>query len=282
MKRIKEIADQLQLSLSQVAGRANATEDRINRWIAGTEQPTTRELRDLAIGLNSTKAELREDDESYPAASSCYPPAEDRILGDWGHIGLHLPGEQHSRWYPINGVAAGFVEGMLDDDMAESPWIYLPTTSSRLLFINTKECLSISLLHRSSDTPLDDWEPTMVQAEVNSEWASAIAEHLMGHVEDSSEWLRSKLSSTVKDPAAYSHLMNTTVHYVNGQKKRVNPSSAALHACYESVLSDLENNFYFDLSNDHQAEKLNIPSRKVCLLDAPLHLYENLNAHPLG
>lgn len=274
LKRIRELQQISEISEDSLAKIAGTTKATLKKWIAGKASPTNSQLRDLAIALNSTKVELLELDDEYHAVSRFKPTSIERGLFAWGHLGLRLPGESHSRWYPVSAAVAGYVSRVarLTDEGAS--WICVPTMSARLLYINTNECESITLLDEAADGVEGDWDHDLVQEELNSELAAAISEFLEDWVGDSSEQLQAYLEKTTKDSTKFDEIAQTHVHYINGIHRVVYPESKALHDNFNLIELEDADSFKFDLSNPSYGYDLYIPACKVCLIDAPLFLYE--------
>lgn len=277
LKRIPEFQQMMRINDEQLAKAAGTTVATLKKWISGKAAPTAAQLRDVAIVLSSTKIELLGLDAEYLAVSRFKPPLMDRALFAGGHLGLRLPGEEYSRWYPVSASVACYVRSVLQSNEIEYPWICVPTRSSRLLFINTSECDAITLLDEVALGVDGDWEHTLVQEELNSEFAAAIVEYLDGWTEDSSETLLQHLESITEGSDKYLQLGQTHVHYVSGKHKLVSTESESLHQNFGIIYDETGAPFNFELSNSFCGYDLYIPAHKVCLVDAPLFMYEKLS-----
>lgn len=276
LKRIKEFQKVLQVSDDTLAKTVGVPTSTLKKWIKGTAAPTAAQLRDVAIVLGSTTIELLELDDDYLAVSSFPLTEREREIGSWGHIGIQINDEPNSRWYPINSAVAGYVQEILESAPTEYAWICIPTMSARLLYINIHACDSISLLDEACDGVYGDWKQDLIQDEINSEMASAITDHILEFDFINSEQLSKKLTQLTAEENKFLDLRQTFAYFVSGAKKILDPTADVLHRTYELVDLDIGNDFLLDLSNTDTGHQLYIPARKLCLVDAPLNVYEEL------
>jgi len=81
----------------------------------------------------------------------------------WGHIGLKLPDEIHTKWYPISAKNAGKVRRDMSLLRGGCGWIIAETLNNRLLAFNPKQMQRVWLLDDGNDAPENDfrWATTM-------------------------------------------------------------------------------------------------------------------------
>lgn len=157
MKILKELRQHHKLTQKDIAERLEVTQQTVAKWENGKSEPSIAHLRDLALLYDTSVDELvRENANAKNITRNIY-----RVFGGsdncfWGHIGLGIPNQEKSIWYPITLRTANQVINNLDNTFSD--FIHIETLNNRTLFFNKKHLLHIHILDDNADYPKDDWE----------------------------------------------------------------------------------------------------------------------------
>lgn len=157
MKILKELRQSYKLTQNDIAERLKVTQQTVAKWENGKSEPSIAHLRDLAVLYNTSVDELTKADVTLNNIQSnrYYYSGNDGNYF-WGHLGLGIPNQEKSIWYPITLRTANQVISNLDDSYSD--FIKIDTLNNRTLFFNKKHLLHIHILDDHADYPEDDWE----------------------------------------------------------------------------------------------------------------------------
>ncbi|UFS68924.1 helix-turn-helix transcriptional regulator [Geomonas sp. RF6] len=119
---------------------------------AGEGALTAEELYDLAVFFETGTSDLLERDELAVTTHLDYPENED-YDGFWGHVGILLHGQQHTKWYPITTTASDAIAEDLQN--LEKGFIAIRTLNNRVLFVNPLRVKKIMLNDDDAGAPPD-------------------------------------------------------------------------------------------------------------------------------
>lgn len=236
MKRMKVLRTALGLKQSDLALKLKTTQQTIARWESGKAEPPIAALRDLALVLGTSVDDLlgRSGINEKPQSNSYYLLAPG-LDGFWGHLGILLPGAEHSKWYPIT-------EGEYDrawDALRsfEAPdWLVIQTLNNRVLALAPKRVKRIMLLDDACDELKDDWEwkePLGAYQGLSLEVYRAMSAWALDGMGDSSAF-KEEYSETLRalamehitdaglikeDEAVFRILHHATIHFRDGASR---------------------------------------------------------------
>lgn len=275
MKILKELRQHHKLTQKDIAERLEVTQQTVAKWENGKSEPSIAHLRDLAVIYDTSLDELTRQDVSIDTIrhnKHHYTGKNDEFF--WGHIGLGIPNQAKSIWYPITLQTANQVISSLDDSYSD--FIEIDTLNNRSLFFNKKNLLHIHILDDDADYPKDDWELG---------WDS-----YYGQPDDIYPAISDYLTEGFLDPGEYSPVFikriegilekypNLTDDDINNSKIYT-LSKAYNHFIMENLFEDLR-----FLALDNETTWLNIgdetigmdtfiSSHQIVLIDVPTHLF---------
>ena len=159
MKIIKQLREEIGISLERFAEMLDTTQQTIADWEAGHSEPTESTLRDIAVIFGTSVDDLLGQN-----------PLTDRVMSThiimdysrehiresfWGNFGVLLPGATHTKWYPITD---GERDRISESLASEKKWLMATTLNNRLLVINLDKVIRLWLLDDDADQPEEDWE----------------------------------------------------------------------------------------------------------------------------
>lgn len=158
MERLKELRTAFGLKQSDLAKQLNTTQQTVARWENGKAEPPIATLRDLAVIFGTSVDDLlgRSAIREKPQSNS-YHLLTPGLDGFWGHLGLLVPGADHSKWYPITEGESDRVWDALRNSDAPD-WLVIQTLNNRVLAIAPKRIKRLWLLDDACDEPKGDWE----------------------------------------------------------------------------------------------------------------------------
>src|ERR1700761_1092343 len=145
------------MTQAAVAALLKTTQQTYARWEGGKIDPPTAALRDLSLMFETSVDYILGRDESRPATSRYYILANDAD-GFWGHLGLHLPGNEKTSWFPITYGVANRLRGHLKIGAGAPDWLIAQTLDNHVLVFQPAKMERIWLLDDACDGPQDDWE----------------------------------------------------------------------------------------------------------------------------
>jgi transcriptional regulator with XRE-family HTH domain len=158
MQKLKALRQTHNYTQHQLAEMLKTTQQTVARWESGKAEPSIAMLRDLAmIFATSVDDILGKNPFSEKITSNILNYFGNEIITDkfWGHIGLLIPGQLKTKWFPITTDTAKYVSSSLKYREKEG-WICITTLSNRILCINVTKIRRIWLLDDACDAP-DDW-----------------------------------------------------------------------------------------------------------------------------
>jgi transcriptional regulator with XRE-family HTH domain len=158
MKKLRELREAANLTQEKFAENLCISIDTLKEWEAGMEEPTVRALRDIAVYFGTGIDDLlgmASEGTPITTTNACrlVPKGHD---GFWGHLGLMLPGEAKSHWYPITqGQYEELSERLADGDIG---WVASPTLNNRLVMFDKLAMKKVCLMEDNSDPCHNDWD----------------------------------------------------------------------------------------------------------------------------
>ena len=133
------------------------TQQSVARWETGKAEPSLSALRDLAIIFGTSVDDLV---GKNPLSDSVTTTTYTLLLkgnhdGYWGNVGVLLPGQQHTRWYPIT---SGERSRIINSFENESGWLRFSTLNNRMVVMNIPKIKRVTFLDEACDQPFGDWE----------------------------------------------------------------------------------------------------------------------------
>jgi transcriptional regulator with XRE-family HTH domain len=281
VNKFKEFRQARGYTQEDVAGMLKTTQQTVARWEAGRAEPNLAALRDLAVIFGTSVDDLLgRNPLSQSAVTNSYFSLDDGEEHFWGHLGVLLPGEERSRWYPITLKQAIRIEAAIQGMSTDAPWLAVPTLNNRMLVINVSHVHRICTLDDNADAPEDDWElgwdsyqghsPEVYRALAN--WAMQMPD---ADEDESSAAFREGMEELVKaeeltDELVFDRIINTHVHFSNGQVRHSTPDADRLLAVLvqaEEATAEL----VFDLSEAESGLVSYVPANAARMLDMPLY-----------
>jgi len=159
MKRLKILRQEHKYTQQQLAKMLKTTQQSIARWETGKAEPSVSALRDLAMIFGTSVDDLLgKNPFSNKVASTMLHVFGKNAVADgfWGHIGLLMHGQPHTKWFPITIGTANRFSDSVSNVAQDGEWLCLPTLNNRMLAINPAKIMRIWLLDDACDEP-DDW-----------------------------------------------------------------------------------------------------------------------------
>lgn len=274
--RLKELRQSMGYTQEQLAAMLKTTQQSIARWETGKVEPNISALRDLAIIFGTSV-----DDLLGINPFSNKPISNHYILNDengehfWGHVGVMLPGQQLSQWYPITLKEANRISTALYNIETESQWIQIATLNNRMLVINGLAAKCIQILDDNADQVTDDWDLGWDSYQGYSpEVYRALAEWYSDSDEEYSEAFTKTIEDIIEEEELteeliWERIIKTIVHFRDGSTQSLWVEEVNLW----QIVSGLEwdQMHIFDLSNNCQGLDRYISSASVHMIDMPLY-----------
>lgn len=158
VKRLKELRQSFGFTQEQLANSLKTSQQTIARWETGRAEPNVAALRDLAMIFGTSVDDLIGknplSDRITTTAYTLFTNGQQD--GYWGNIGILLPGQQHTKWFPITELERNQIANRLDDD--EVGWIVFATLNNKMVAVNAANVRRIWLLDEACDQPSEDWD----------------------------------------------------------------------------------------------------------------------------
>lgn len=281
MNKFKEFRQARGYTQGQIAEMLKTTQQSVARWESSQAEPSLAALRDLAIIYNTSVDDLLgKSPLSNSVRTNSYFALDGGDEHFWGHLGILLPGEKYSSWYPITFQAAKQVDAAIQRAGTAEPWIAVSTLNNRMLLINVPQVQRIYMLDDNADQVADDWELGWDSYQGHSlEVYRALAEWAMGFSEEdeqvSSETFRKALAHLIDEEGLTEDLViervvDTHIHFTSGQVRRCSPNERhLLEALYE--VETPSGQLVFNLSESDNGLTTYIPLNAVRLINMPLY-----------
>ncbi len=158
MKRLKELRQSHGLTQEALAKALQTTQQTIARWETDKAEPNLSALRDLAMIFGTSVDDLVGSNPiSKTVTTTTYTLfTKGDQDGYWGNVGILLPGEQHTRWYPITSSERVRIANALNDRDAQ--FVCFSTLNNRMIVMNTTNVRRVWFLDEACDQPGGDWE----------------------------------------------------------------------------------------------------------------------------
>ncbi len=281
MNKFKEFRQARGYTQVQIAEMLKTTQQSVARWESSQAEPSLAVLRDLAIIYNTSVDDLL---GKSPLSSSVRTNSYFALDGGdehfWGHLGILLPGEKYTSWYPITLQAANQVDAAIQRSGTSEPWMAVSTLNNRILLINVPQVERIYMLDDNADKVVDDWELGWDSYQGHSlEVYRALAEWAMGLSEEdeevSSETFREALALLIEEEGLTADLIiervvDTHIHFTSGQVRRCSPNEQLLLEALNEVETP-SGQLVFDLSELDIGLTTYIPLNAVRLINMPLY-----------
>lgn len=230
MKRLRELRLSGNYTQEDLARMLNVSQQTVGRWETGKAEPNIAALRDISVLFGTSVDDLLGMDKTAKITTNHYQPYEkEGSDGFWGHLGLLLPGERKTRWYPITlGEADRLGRNLQLEEKVGSDWLAISTLNNRMLLFTISSMKRIWLLDDAADQPSDDdWDiPWDGYQGYSPEIYRALEEWLCQgdakeYEQEYSETLREMVENIVEenkldDGSVQKLVIDTHIHFADG------------------------------------------------------------------
>ena len=154
--RIKYLRSSINMTQASLAEMLGVTQQTVSRWEEGKSEPNIAALRDLAMVFGCSVGDLIEITEQYRPRSARFHWTSRALDGFWGHFGVRLDGDDHTRWFPVSGDDSKRIRENLSS-YGLGPWITVWTLNNRVLLVNRDNVCRVLLVDDDCDAP-EDWD----------------------------------------------------------------------------------------------------------------------------
>jgi transcriptional regulator with XRE-family HTH domain len=148
----------LGLTQAELAKKLGTTQQTIGRWESGQSTPSLKQLDVIAYYLNTTVDGLLGRGGVSRGIRRDIPTDEEGSDAFWGHLGLLLPTEKKSRWYPISERERSRIWSTLRNaGEGTKLFVLCETLNNRMLAFSPRKITRIWLLDDACDGPSGDW-----------------------------------------------------------------------------------------------------------------------------
>lgn len=276
--RIRELRNKLGYTQQALAKMLQTTQQTVGRWETGAAQPSVASLRDMAMIFGCSVDDIIGVSPIKPEVSAIRPEDYDGE-GFWGHLGLKLVGEKHTRWFPITTSEADGIRVALQVMTSDHPWCRAVTLNNRVLLFRPSTLQRIWLLDDACDEPEDDWEIEPAEyAGQPLEFYRGVGEWVAKQWGDRGEEASETYQSIINDfvsargftaETAHEWLLNTTIHFVDGERVSYWADAGMLN----ELLIDWSEGYVpavVTIDSQGGAFESYYPSERVALIDMPL------------
>lgn len=164
MQRLRELRLSKGLTQRDLAARLATTQQTIGRWESGKAAPSIGALSSLAYILGTTVSHLLGKSTPARETAKLDDDADDPLENTfWGHIGILLPTERWTKWYPITSATRRRVWSTLRNMEKENSrdnggWIVCDALNNRMIAFPSTKVSRIWLLDDDCDEPGEDWK----------------------------------------------------------------------------------------------------------------------------
>lgn len=284
MKRLKELRQSFNYTQEQLAAMLKTTQQSVARWESGKAEPSLAALRDLAVIFGTSVDDLLDRNPfSKKVITNSYAIRE-RAESDgfWGHIGVRVPHQSKSTWYPITLEERARISNLLVNIDKDQPWVLVSTLNNRMLLINTLAVKQIQMLDDNADQDSSDWELDWDSYQgFPQEIYRALSVWLFrGEKEESEHYSQAFIDAVERiiethkldEQAIVERLFQSRIYFSDGTYETKMINSTCMHSLViESELSGLENIEMLELSDYESGMERYIPKQCISMLDMPLH-----------
>lgn len=243
MGAIRRIAN---MTIQDMAKYTNIPEKRLEAIEAETEEPSTAELRDIALALGTNVRglcgtayfgiHLSAPSERVAASNK----GDLRISGYWGHIGILPEGQKEYLWFPILDNA----KEIFYQQTPDTEHSYIPTANNKLLMLNMRHIAEIIIVDDSRDAPaFVNWDPSVNDTIVSPVIYEALEDYECDHGNENA--MSPAFEKTVQDfiknlnGHAEDFMHMTSVYYKNGLIRKIYLSEDSIEL-YEELFVTLD------------------------------------------
>lgn len=159
MQRRKILREEFNYTQNHIAEMLKTTQQTIARWETGKAEPNIAALRDLAMIFNTSVDDLLGNNpfsKKVMSNSLHYGKEDSDVDGFWGHLGLLIPGQKQTKWFPITLDTANLVSTALQNIEGAGTWINVSTLNNKSIAFNPEKLRRVWLLDDACDAP-EDW-----------------------------------------------------------------------------------------------------------------------------
>jgi transcriptional regulator with XRE-family HTH domain len=280
MSKFKEYRQARGYTQENVAEMLKTTQQTVARWETGKAEPSLAHLKDLAVIYGTSVDDLLgRNPLSTAVVTNSYFSLDGGREHFWGHLGVRLPTDKFTRWFPITMARADYVDRAIAMADTDKPWIVVPTLNNRLLLINVPQVQYVYMLDDDADQVGGDWELGWDSYQGHSiDVYRALASRAYGELDEDeySESFRLGLEDLIKEQeldedAIRERVLETVVHFQNGTERRGTPDADGLWAAVVDAEHSSPSDLVFDLSEPDIGLTVYIPTSSVRMVDMPLY-----------
>lgn len=195
----------------------------------------------------------------------------------WGHLGIRLPGDAVTRWYPLSEGQAGSVIRQLTTG---AQWIAAATLNNRALVIQATAVQRLVILDDNADEPAGDWSLSwsdgvgLDDAGYNGLWQCYLSgiDGIQGTPELKAQVLAVIEAHSLDEEALHALLRVTQVRHRDGTAAPLRLDARASWELFDAVQEGLELPPMLLLACWGEGLDYFTPRDQVALVDMPLHL----------
>ena len=193
----------------------------------------------------------------------------------WGHLGLRLPGDQLTRWYPVCQEQAGHVIRQLT---AGAAWIAVETLNNRALVIQPSAVQRLVILDGNADEPEGDWALSWSDWVLGEAIYRGLWQCYLGGSKVAQEVQNIVAQHGLGERALDDALRVTRVHHRDGAATALRMDARAGFGLFGIVQQGQELPPMLLLACWGEGMDYFTPREQVALLDMPLHLMRDAQA----
>ena len=284
MKKLKAIRKKYNMTQKDMAERLNISQQTVAKWESGKIEPSLKHLREIALLFSTGVDDLLDNSNRITTNELGYFPKPKNnkdlyVDGFWGNIGIRLKSHKTTRWYPISEDAYNAAFGSIQ---SEGTWFTVETLNNKMLFINRKSIVKITLLDEADD-PTEDWilEWDSYSGE-SPEFYKALEEYFYDYNEKNiPEHLLKDIKNTIQEgKISDQDIMNATINariFLNdgSVESKYIYECKELTECIESCIYDLEGELTpAVICIETGAEECFYNADEVSLVEIPLIKYK--------
>ncbi|MDO6385274.1 helix-turn-helix transcriptional regulator [Uliginosibacterium sp. 31-12] len=275
MLQLKELRQIQGFTQGQLADMLKTTQQTIARWEAGKSEPNLSALRDLAVIFGTSVDDLLGTNPISRKLTTNLPfYASDNECHFWGHLGILLPGEKHTRWYPITLEEAKRVGRLLINATPDDAWLAIPTLNNRMLVLN---CLSVQRIYirddNADEVTDDDVQTFGGGGEFPLELYRGLADWYLNECQNYSdvlkEWIHTVINAEeLTSDRIFELVFSTYIHYRDGSAQSIAGDDERLWDVVQQLT--YEQPRIFDLTAGEKGLEIYIPAAAAHMIDMPL------------
>lgn len=232
---------------------------------------------------------LRAVPAAQPERVPCDVAVGQRDDGEtWGHLGLRLPGDAFTRWYPVSQEQA---ECMRQQVGIGTPWVAVTTLNNRALLIQPSAVQRLVLLDADADAPESDWPVSWCDAYGLGDavyrglwecYAAGGIEGMHGSPELKAEVRSIVEAHSLGERELHALLRASRLHFRDGAADTLRLDAGASWCLFSSAQEGGDLPALLPLACAGDGADYYAPRAQVALLDMPLHLMRDAEADELA